>query len=160
MIDIIVQSIVMYLRLVEKLLKVVHIRFRGVQIGPIEFELKQRTDSSYQETIEKIDATRQHLRDAIAAVDTLQTEIETRKGELDKLLASVRSTEEQKQLIDQEYEFSHKLLAEDKERLKEVLGFYQVPVSGKDKVLGFVGGVLASLVAAGVWALATYFIKK
>jgi hypothetical protein len=63
-------------------------------------------------------------------------------------------------MLEEERELSQKLLKEDKAKLKDVLGFYQLRESRSDKLLGFIGGVLASLVAAGIWSAVAYYIKK
>jgi hypothetical protein len=64
-----------YIECIEKLFGKFHIRFGGLRIGPFEFELKQKANSSYQETIDKIEQTHQHLQDAISALGNLKSEI-------------------------------------------------------------------------------------
>jgi chromosome segregation ATPase len=149
-----------YVESLEKILRFVRIRVHNIRVGPLEFELKQSRYSSYEETIDKIEKTKGHLKDAIEAVDTLQSEITTKKKELDYILDSVRKSEKDKERVEGEYQLSRKLLSEDSEKLKEVLGFYKITKSRTDKVNGFIGGVLASLVAAGIWALVTIILKK
>jgi hypothetical protein len=158
--DTVADLISLYVRLLERILRNVRIRFRGVRIGPLEFELKQSADSSYAATIEKIEKTRAHLHDAISAVDTLKSEIQRKKAELDTLLDSIRMRSEEKLTLDQEREVAKKLLSEDAAKVRDVLGIQEIRLSRTHKVVGFFGGVLASLLAAGIWALMTYLLKE
>jgi hypothetical protein len=76
---------------------------------------------------------------------------------LDNLLNSVKTTASQKRIIEEEREISQQLLKEDRKKLKEILSFYELK---PDKVFGFIGGVIASLVAAGIWAGVAFLLKN
>ena len=146
----------LYVKFLQSCFRFVRVRFRGVRLGPFVFELKKRATSTYEATLEKIERTRDHLQDAILAVDTLQTEIRTKKDELDGVLSSIRAKQDEKENIDQKRAISRRLLSEDSDKLKDALGFCELRESRADKIVGFIGGVVASLAAAGIWALVVY----
>ena len=62
----------LYVKAIEWLIHRFDVKFRGVKLGPIEIDLKARAESSYDETLQKIDETKQHLTDAITHIDTTE----------------------------------------------------------------------------------------
>jgi len=62
----------------------------------------------------------------------------------------------EKENIEKEYEISKTLRDDDAERLRTLLGVYDLKVTRKGKIIGFVSGVLASLAAAGIVTTITY----
>jgi flagellar motility protein MotE (MotC chaperone) len=120
---------------------------------------QQSETATYEDTLQKLAQTRKQLEQAIAVVDTLHTDVAAKKKELDRVLQTIHSKEEEKQTLEQETALSRRLLQEDGDRLREVIGLYELRRSRTDKVGGFLGGVLASLVAAGIWALVGHFLR-
>ncbi len=158
LLDSFVDVIAWYVKIFEKLFSRISIRFRVIRFGPLEFELKKSSDTSYEKTLEKIELTKVHLSEAANAIDNLKGEIVQKKQELDQLLGSLAHKQNQKVAVDKEYEVSKRLRDEEAERLREVLGIYELKESRSGKVAGFIAGVVASLVAAALYALTTKFI--
>lgn len=150
--DIIAEAISIYVRLLEKLFQRISIRFRGVRIGPLEFELKKGVDSPFEKTLEKIELTKDYLSEAIGAIENLKSEVLDKKRELEDVISSLNLKNKEKEALREEYNLSKRLLAEESEKLKAVLGLYEIKESRTGKVVGFIGGVLASLVASLLYA--------
>lgn len=158
LLDSFVNVIAWYVKIFEKLFSEINVKFRGIRFGPLEFELKKSSDASYEKTLGKIELTKVHLSEAVDAIDNLKGEIVQKKRELDLLLGTLAHRQNQKAAVDKEYEVSKSLRDEEAERLREVLGIYELKESRSGKVAGFVAGVVASLVAAVLYALTSKFL--
>lgn len=156
--DEITNVIAIYVRIFERIFRGLRVKFRGVRIGPLEFELKKSSDTSYGKTLEKIEITKEHLSDAISAIDNIKTEIFQKKQELDQLIESLTISKNQKANVEKEYEVSKRLRDEEAEKLRKVLGIYELKESKTGKVAGFVAGVVASLIAAIIYALINKYV--
>ncbi|NQU68423.1 MAG: hypothetical protein HQ510_10815 [Candidatus Marinimicrobia bacterium] len=147
----IITIIDLYIKLIAKILKKVNVKYRRIRVRPLEFELKNEPETSYEKTLEQIETTKEHLNDAISSVDNLKNEFMDKKKELDNIVNNIISKQKEKENIDEKFELTQRLLAEESSNLKEVLGVNKIKESSSDKVAGFVGGVIASLVAAAIF---------
>ena len=147
-----VDLIEVYVKAIEWLMHRFDVKFRGVKLGPIEIDLKARAESSYDETLKKIDETKQHLSDAIMHIDTMKSEIISKKHQLDEVIGLIQDREREKEQLEEEYRVSQQLRDEEAERLRTLLGVTDLQKSRTGKLAGFISGVLASLLAAAIFA--------
>ncbi len=157
-VNVITDIIEIYVKLFEKIFRGLRVKFRGVRIGPLEFEFKKNSDTSYGKTLEKIETTKTHLNEAISAIDNIKTEIFQKKQELDRLIESLTFSKNQKETVDKEYEVSKRLRDEEAEKLRKVIGLYELKESKTGKVAGFVAGIVASLVAAIIYTIINKYV--
>ncbi|MBA7660916.1 hypothetical protein ES703_68922 [subsurface metagenome] len=146
----VVDILSLYISILETILGRISIRFRRVRVGPLEFELKKGIDSSYEKTLEKIELTKGLLTDTITSIDNLKGELLQKEKELEEVTSTVHVKREELDNLVGEVELSKHLLAEKSDKLKEVLGLR------RSRVVGFIGGVLASLVGGLIiWGIAS-----
>jgi K+/H+ antiporter YhaU regulatory subunit KhtT len=148
-----------YVKAIEWLIHRFDIKFRGVKLGPIEIDLKARAESSYDETLKKIDQTKQHLSDAIMHIDTMKSEIIHKKHQLDEVIGRIQDREQEKEQLEEEFRVSKRLRDEEAERLRTLLGVTDLKESRSGKLAGFISGVLASLLAAAIFAVVSLLIS-
>jgi len=147
-----VNLIVDYVGAVDALLTLLR-RYLGrhisaIRIGPVELNLRGTVEASHAETFQKIEAARTHLADAVVALDKLKDQYAAEGDRLEQLLADIAAKRADYVAAVKDRDLAKTLLAADQERLQEVLGMERLR---QGKIAGFVGGVLASLLATAVW---------
>jgi hypothetical protein len=152
----IAELIEVYVRFFERLLRAIVVKFQDVKY---ESELRERAESTYDETLSKIELTKQHLTDAILHIDTMKNDIVQKKGQLDEVIDRIQVRETEKEQLEEEFEVSQRIRDEDAERLRTLLGVADLKESRTGKVAGFIAGVVASLIAAAIFALIGYLIS-
>ena len=121
--------------------------FKVIRIGPIELKLRPDAGESYERTFKKIEAAQNNLSQAVEAIDNLKIEYTNESKRLEKLLQDVKKKREEYQNTSQELNFLQRLTNGEREQLRRSLGINEK----RSKVIGFVAGVLASLIASGLW---------
>jgi len=149
----------MYVKAIEWLINKLGLNLGAVKFGPIEFDLKTRAESSYDETLKKIDQTKQHLSDAIMHIDTMKSEIISKKHQLNQVIGLIQDREQEKRQLDKEFQVSKQLRDEEAERLRTLLGATELREPRTGKLAGFISGVLASLLAAAIIGIVSLLIS-
>ncbi len=121
--------------------------FKKIRLGPFEFQLRQETAESYETTFKKIEAAQRNLAEAVEALDSLKVEYLDENKRLGKLLDDVKKKREEYHDATRELDVIKNLTSEEREQLRRSLGFND----RRSKIVGFIAGVLASLIATGLW---------
>jgi hypothetical protein len=106
--------------------------------------------------IRRLDVAKHHLMGAAQAVDRLKQQYERQRDRLDAVMTEIRRREDQFQDTVAKEETARRVLAEDQSRLQEILGITALQATRKGRVVGFVGGVMASLVATALWVVGAW----
>ena len=102
------------------------------------------------ETLEKVDEAQNHLTDAIESIDVIKHQVTMEREALDSLLGEVSKKREQYNKATSDLELTQELLNQDQDKLRIVLGFN----SSREKIVGFISGVIASILATAIWVAA------
>jgi len=105
--------------------------------------------STFNETINKVETAQNNLADAVEAIEIIKEEVISEKAKLDDLLKDVQRKRNEHERTSSELKTAQELLEKDQEKLKVALGINTT----RDRILGFVGGVVASIVATALWIL-------
>lgn len=100
------------------------------------------------ERIAKIDEARTNLQDALSALDDLKLEAEKNKTELEEALKRLEETKAGHAAEARQLKHIRAIAEADITAFRRLAG---VPVQGRERLIGFLGGVVASLIAALIW---------
>lgn len=122
-------------------------RLRRTSVGPVDIELRGPTANAYDHVLQKLGTAHEHMADAVTALDDLKLEYSSEMDKVEHLRAEVANKKEEYSSALEELATTRQLLATDRTRIRAALGLNDT----RSKVVGFVGGVFASLVAALIW---------
>ena len=126
---------------------------KPIHVGPFEIRLRKGTPEAYEATFKKIAEAQESLSEGVAALDSLKADYGAERDRLTKLMDDVKKKREECQTANQDLVLTQDILKEDRDRLKRILGVDDT----RSKIIGFVSGVLASLIAAGLWFAGSKF---
>jgi len=121
--------------------------FKGIRVGPFEFQLRREAAQAYAATFEKIERAQMNLAEAVEALDVLKAQYSEESGRLTRLLTDVNRKRDEAEQATRELGFLQNLTDQERTYLKQSLGLND----RRSKVIGFVGGVLASVLATSLW---------
>jgi prefoldin subunit 5 len=143
-------------QLVEKLVRMARIRIGLGPFGNIDVELSTPfTSESIDARLKKIETARQNLTEALTAMDELKETAERNRRDLEDLTGAIARAESDKADLNAQLEALKKLSDIDTEVVREAPRIPTEVDKWKERIWGFVvGGVIAGLVATGIWELA------
>ncbi len=106
---------------------------------------------SVDERLQKIETARESLAEAIVAVDALKSAAEENKRDLERLNVAIEQAESQKQSLSTELSTLKEIAAIDGDALRRALGLPTRLDVWRDRIVAFLLGVAASVVAAFLW---------
>ncbi|MDQ6623830.1 MAG: BREX-1 system adenine-specific DNA-methyltransferase PglX [Verrucomicrobiota bacterium] len=143
------------LRLVELVAKALQ-QFRiTFDVGAASMRVEYRSPESLDNRIAKLDATKTMLEDALQAVDELRDSAAASKDEVSRALQRLAELQKEKKSLEEEAQSMRSLIDADVTALRKVAGVPSPTQIRRERLLGFVTGVLASVVASGVVWLIT-----
>jgi len=144
-----IDSLSLYINLVEKIIEIIEGKKRK----------KKALNTPLGETLKKVETAQEHLTDAIEAIDVIREQVVTERSQLDTLLSEVEQKKIQYKEATSDLKHTQQLLNQDQEKLRNALGIN----SSREKIIGFISGVIASLIAAIIWkfgGMAIEFLQK
>jgi multidrug efflux pump subunit AcrA (membrane-fusion protein) len=123
--------------------KIVVAAWRFYRTG--QLDLPRR--APYAATLEKLDTAKRNVTEALVALDRLRSEYSTEMVRLEKLITDTETKRTEYQSTLAQLKDTKNLLANDQAALREALGIND----RLSKVVGFISGVFASLVATALW---------
>lgn len=134
-----------------------NIHLRGDDSGlSISLERPPSRIGSIDDRIAQIDSAREHLADALEAIDHLKQSAEHSKTELAHLQQRFAALEEKKANAESRLEKVKEATRTDVETFRTLAG---IPNIKKERLVGFVSGIFASLVAAGLIFVIGFVLK-
>ena len=137
-----------------RLIKRIRITYRN---GGFQIELaEKKEEKSIDERIGKIDEARSSLVEALDAIDELHSEAERNKVELKNALQNLAETERNKGKLENELENIRQVMQTDIATFRNIAGIPSQVQIKKERYIGFVTGVIASIVASAlIWSTVT-----
>lgn len=121
----------------------------GVPFADVVFEDEPR--QTVDERIAKIDAARANLADALVAIDELKAAANANKADLETALEQLGRTQAEHDAATRELELVRQVANSDVETFQRLAGVPSKSQIAKERALGFLFGVIASLLASGIW---------
>lgn len=123
----------------------------GIPFADIVFDSLPR--QSIDDRIAKIDAARANLAEALDAIDELKIAAKDNKADLEAALEQLGQTHAAKFAAERELSVVRKIADSDVEVFRRLAGVPSTSQIAKERALGFIFGVIASLLASGIWWL-------
>ena len=106
----------------------------------------------------KIEFARRNLAEALGAIDELKSAAEANQAELAIALERLRDAQEQRASAEKEVQAVQSIAQADVEVFRKLAGVPSKMEIAKERLIGFILGVLASVIASAIWwALAKYW---
>jgi ribosome-binding ATPase YchF (GTP1/OBG family) len=102
---------------------------------------------SIDERIAKIDMARKSLVDVINAIDELKKEAYDNKKDAAQALQQIDELEKDKESLNKELDAIRTVIRSDVEGFRHVAG---ITNRTKERVIGFISGIIASMIASGI----------
>lgn len=112
---------------------------------------------SIDRRLAKLEIAKAALMESLSAVEELQRQAEDGKIEHERVRAELAATIANKDDAERKLQSIQALITQDVEAFQTLAG---VPDVGKERLLGFASGVVASVIASGLVALIVYLWKS
>ena len=147
-----------YIKSVADMLEIIGLRIQVKLPSIFRFEISPGVHETVDERLAKINAARSNLRDVLEAMDELEREAKRSKTHVDWMRFRLAEIESSKESAEKELEDIKNIINVDVESFRRVAG---IPSSGqvrRQRFLGFLSGVFASILAALIcWGVAALF---
>jgi chromosome segregation ATPase len=152
-----IAAIESFIEFVRRILKRLKIGFdgRGIYVSLKEEETK----GSIDERIAKIDLAKANLLEGLRAIDELKTSAETNKKEAENAIEQINRLSRDKTSLEQELEAIRTVVNSDVTAFQRVAGVLGPAEIRRERLLGFVSGIIASATASGIVALIVWMVK-
>lgn len=138
-----------YIDIIAKLLR--SLRFT-VGVAGVSIAYEEEAQQTLDERIGKLDAARRNLADGIKAIDQLKLDAEKSKTEVAAAALQIEQLSQDKASLSSNLEAVRSVLNADVAAFRQVAGVPTFATIRRERIIGFVSGVAASLVAAGlIW---------
>lgn len=144
----VIESILsVYIELIAKILRRMRLRIRN---GRIEISLDRQVEASIDVRIRKIDLARANLVEGLSAIDELRKSAEINKKEVQAALEQLAMMEHDKARLQEKLNSVRQVISSDVQAFRDVAGVPSPSSIRRERVIGFVSGVVASIVASGL----------
>lgn len=138
----------LYFNAIEKILRT-SIQITGSQNG-LQISLVSPGEQTIDQRIAKIDTARANLVDGLKAIDELREAAEENKRELIAALEKLEQIQDEKHSAENELEQLRRIAETDADALRKVVGIPSKSDIRKQQIIGFFGGVIASILATSI----------
>ncbi|SFD82511.1 hypothetical protein [Methylobacterium sp. 13MFTsu3.1M2] len=121
----------------------------------IERIISGEAEGSVDDRIRKIDAARDNLSDAIAAIDELRSQADDNKRDLQDALDRIAEAERRRESLAVELAALRQIAQADTQAFRRVVGLPTQADVWRERLLGFGSGILASVIASVIYAAAS-----
>ena len=140
----------LYFEVINKIFRS-SLRLKGDSSGiSISIESPPSYKASLDERIARIDAARSNLLEGLQAIDELKLAAQENKKELEDALAKLRVLEKNKASAEEELGQIRRIASADIETFQKMAGVPSASKVKRERVVGFISGVLASIIASGI----------
>ena len=146
-----------YTDLIAKVLKRIRVK---LNVAGVEISFGREAELSIDDRIRKIDKARENLVDGLAAIDELRQSAEQNKKEVQQALGQLAQLEEDKRNLQAKLESTRQIIGSDVQAFRDIAGIPSPSAVRRERVIGFVSGVVASVVASGLLYGVANLIKR
>jgi len=123
------------------------------------FESSPAANKTLDERIKKIDIARTNLLEGLHAIDELKQTAEENKSELESALLKLQELEQDKAIAEGELEQIKHIASTDISTFQKNAGIQTKNDIKKERVIGFISGVIASLIATAIFIGIKHVVK-
>jgi len=145
-----------YFDSVAKLLSSIKIEFDS--LGNFNISLGKETEKNIDERIAKIDVARNNLMEGIKAIDELKIEAEQNKQQVSDAINKLSELENNKTNLSNEINSLKSIIQSDVETFRKIANIPSSSERKRERYIGFISGVIASLVASGIIYLIIFLL--
>ncbi len=147
-----------YIDIIALILERLRVRSSG---AGIEVRFVPLVGHSIDERIRKIDVARANFVDGLAAIDELRKSAEENKKEVQEAMQQLTILARDKEQLQKKVQSVRQVISSDVETFREIAGVPSPADIRRERVVGFISGVIASVVASGcVYALVKIFKNR
>lgn len=148
-------AVLVLAKLIEQLVRKLRIKIGLGPFGSIDVALSTPfTERSIDERLEKIETARQNLAEALTAMDEMRDVAESNKRDLERLTNSISKAESDKADLNAQLDALKQIAAIDSDAVREALRLPTEVDKWKERIWGFIFGLIAGLIATVVWEMA------
>lgn len=136
-----------YIELVAKILRGLHVT---VGISGMSVGFQEEAQQSLDQRVAKLDAARANLVDGIQAIDQLMAEAQKNKTEIAEAAQQISRLKADKQTLAEELNAIKSVVTADVDAFRKIAGVPTVNDIRRERLIGFVSGVVASLIASAL----------
>lgn len=136
-----------YTNFIAKILRVLSV---VVGVGGVTVEFEKKAQQSLDERIAKLDAAQKNLADGIEAIEQLKHDAERTKRDVTFAAEQLQRLSEDKEEAAKQLESIRRAANSDIDAFRQLAGVPTEASIRRERVVGFVGGVIASLVASAI----------
>ena len=130
----------------------------SLEIGASGVSIKVQQTSSIDERLAKIDEAKTSLLEGVRLIDELREAAENNKKDAELALLQINKLETDKASVQKELDTIRKIAQTDVETFRKMAGVPSATDIRRERIIGFVGGVVSSLIASGmIWVGAWAF---
>ncbi|MBC6904508.1 hypothetical protein DWB84_03380 [Saccharophagus sp. K07] len=115
-------------------------------------------DSSLDERLKKLDVAKESLEESLSAIEDLKLEASRNKVELEVALERLSFLEREKASAEEELKEIRKIAESDSQVFRKLAGVPGQNEIFRERIIGLVTGVFASVLAAGLLALFSWLL--
>ncbi len=130
--------------------------FIGSSASILTIKIIDTESSSLDERLKKLDVAKESLEESLSAIEDLKLEANKNKQELEEALERLSFLEQEKATAEEELKEIRKIAESDSQVFRKLAGVPGQNEIFRERIIGLVTGVFASIVAAGVIALFTW----
>lgn len=130
----------------------------GPVVMPFTLKLVQDSGSSLDERLKKLDIARESLQESLAAIEDLKEEANKNKRELEDAFYRLEKLEKEKESVENELQEIRKIANVDAQTFRNLVGIPSEDDVFRERIIGLVTGIMASLLAAGFIAFLAWLI--
>lgn len=141
-----------YINLIARILRRFEIRWGW---SGITIKLVSEARRGVDERIAMIDAAKANLLEGVRVIEELRAEAERNKREAQEAILQAAEIKQNKTELEQQHESIKKIIQSDVTAFRTVAGVPSPAAVRRERIIGFISGVIASVVASGVvWGIA------
>jgi hypothetical protein len=129
----------------------------GISLGPLSIEFEQR---SLDDRIARLDLAKKHLEDSLRAIEELQRTAKENKEQAEFALKRLAQLQQEKSKAEAELSEVRKLATADISTFQKLAGVPSRAQVKRERVVGFVLGVVSSIVASGLIYVGALVVKR
>lgn len=142
LLQVMAQSLLKYFKFIDLILSKL--------VPKISLEIENESSQTIDERLAKIEIAKNNLMDSIKAIEELKAEAEKNKIEANLALNKLLQFKAEKEQAEKELSLVKTIAESDISTFKKIAGIPDNKEKNRDRLIGFVSGIFASLIASGL----------
>lgn len=145
-----------YMNIVESILKRIEIKTSVLGFN-LTISLNER--QTVDERLVKLEIAKQNLKDGLTAIEELQNDAQNNKKEVENAIAKLDKLQRNKSSLEDEVKAIQEIASADIATFQKLAGVPSHKQIIKERCIGFISGVIASIIASGIIWICTILFQ-